>query len=109
MLRTSVLREQPLCVECERQGQIEDAREVDHINNDPSDNRRENLQGLCSQHHAQKTRRDYGARQRHGCAGDGTPLDPAHPWNTEKSPATEAAEPSSPLHAHGRNLKIPAQ
>lgn len=105
-LRAVVLSEAPLCVECQRLGRIEPAREVDHINNDPSDNRRENLQGLCSQHHAQKTRRDYGARVKHGCAEDGTPLDPAHPWNAEKSRATEAAEPSSPLRARGRSLEI---
>lgn len=109
VLRASVLRDQPQCVECERDGKLELAREVDHINNDPSDNSRTNLQGLCSMHHAQKTRRDYGAKAKFGCAEDGTPLDPAHPWNAQKSRAVERAEPCSPLRTRGRNPKIPVR
>ena len=37
-----------------------------------------------------------------GCDANGMPLDPHHPWNVEKSPATEADEPTAPLHARSR-------
>lgn len=79
-LRANVLQAQPLCVHCERVGIVTPATEVDHANNDPTDNRRENLQGLCASHHAMKTRQDYGARV-NGCDADGRPLDPNHEWN----------------------------
>ena len=59
--------------------------------------------------------RDMGFNVSMGCATDGTPLDPYHHWNegiradvvrpvgAEKSPATEGAKPSVPLHAQGRS------
>lgn len=80
-LRARVLADQPLCVHCERTGAVTPATEVDHVDNDPANNRRENLQGLCASHHAMKTRQDYGARAKFGCDADGRPLDPNHEWN----------------------------
>lgn len=80
-LRALVLGRDPLCRHCWDMGVIVSATEVDHINNDPTDNRTENLQGLCSSHHATKTRQDYGAKVIHGCDATGRPMDPAHHWN----------------------------
>jgi 5-methylcytosine-specific restriction endonuclease McrA len=76
-LRATVLREQPLCAVC----RTEWATDCDHINNDPTDNRRENLQGLCHECHSRKTAGDMGRTVRWGCDADGRPLDPGHPWN----------------------------
>lgn len=79
-LRASVLREQPLCA-CGCHGL---ATDVDHINNDPTDNRRENLQGLAHECHSRKTQQDMGKRVTWGCDEHGMPLDPNHPWNNER-------------------------
>ena len=56
-LRAVVLQQQPLCNECKASGYLVIAREVDHIDNDASNNLRCNLQGLCKMHHSQKTGR----------------------------------------------------
>jgi 5-methylcytosine-specific restriction protein A len=111
-LRRLVLSEQPLCAHCEQIGRIAPAREVDHVDNDASNNERSNLSGLCSPCHSRKT-----ARHEHylrtgvllpvkGCDVNGIPLDPAHPWriDAEKSPARESGEPSASLHARDRTL-----
>jgi len=58
ILRRVVLDQQPLCIECKAQGYVVLAREVDHIDNDASNNLRDNLQGLCTMHHSQKTGRE---------------------------------------------------
>lgn len=71
-LRTLVLSEQPLCPECQAAGYLVPAIEVDHIDNDPTNNLRENLQGLCKLHHGQKTRRD--ALQKSPATGDARPF-----------------------------------
>lgn len=55
-LRAVVLREQPMCPACARDGYVTFAKEVDHIDNDPTNNLRSNLVGLCHMHHGQKTR-----------------------------------------------------
>jgi 5-methylcytosine-specific restriction endonuclease McrA len=60
MLRERVLTEQPLC-EC---GEI--ATDVDHITAIEDGGevwRRDNLQGLCQVHHAQKTSREVRSRR----------------------------------------------
>jgi len=81
-LRRLVLTEQPLCPECQKQGLLVDAVDVDHIDNDPSNNERTNLVGLCHSHHSAKTRAwmNGGVRRVMGCDADGMPLDPEHPW-----------------------------
>lgn len=59
--RALVLSGQPLCVECQRNGRIEPATELDHIV--PRRLRPDlafeiaNVQGLCKSHHSRKTRR----------------------------------------------------
>jgi hypothetical protein len=109
-LRALVLSEQPICQQCERMGQYTAATEVDHIDNDASNNERSNLVGLCKHHHSAKTARyeHYKRTGRwlpvKGCDLNGMPLDPEHHWNkSKKSPATETHEPTGSLHAHDRS------
>jgi 5-methylcytosine-specific restriction endonuclease McrA len=65
-LRLLFLAEHPLCVECERQGKIVSAVDVDHITPHGGDwglfLDRANLQGLCKACHGVKTRSEGGAR-----------------------------------------------
>lgn len=72
-LRALVLTEQPLCPRCTGAGDTALANEVDHIDDDPTNNLRTNLVGLCKMHHGQKTRLS----------------------ERKKSPATDRSEPSS--------------
>lgn len=100
-LRAQVLAEVPLCQYCPP-GVITPATEVDHKNNDPADNSRENLVSCCKPCHSIKTMADlYGRPARMGCDAEGNPINPAHPWN-EKSRATDSPEPtgSPSFNAH---------
>lgn len=74
-IRQIVLAEQPLCPMCQRMGKVVPATEVDHIDEDSHNNARENLQGLCHDHHAAKTFAVANGREFRlkGCAPDGTP------------------------------------
>ena len=102
-LRSVVLSEQPLCETCMRgDDRPIMATDVDHIDNDPSNNTRSNLQSLCHACHSRKTNAEMGHRVTWGCDANGMPIDPNHPWNLEKSPATERDEPHGTLHAQGR-------
>jgi len=107
-LRRSVLAEVPLCQYCPP-GVITPATEVDHKNNDPADNSRENLVSTCKPCHSIKTMADlYGRPARMGCDVDGWPINPSHDWNgaavrpsgglagdvEQKSPATNSPEPT---------------
>ena len=97
-LRKQVLAEQPLCQYCPP-GAVTPATEVDHKNNDPADNSRENLVSCCKPCHSIKTMADlYGRPARMGCDAEGNPINPAHPWN-EKSRATDSPEPTCSPHA----------
>ena len=95
-LRAQVLTENPLCEHCLRRGYLVAGKEVDHINNDPSDNHRDNLQSLCKPCHSRKTQADMGKRSYEGCDANGLPLDPNHPWNVERS-TTERLTRSDPI------------
>lgn len=75
-LRAAVLEAQPLCA-CGCGGLSTD---VDHIDNDPTNNDRRNLAGMTHECHAKKTQQDLGKRVTYGCDADGMPLDPDHPW-----------------------------
>lgn len=100
-LRAQVLAEVPLCQYCPP-GVITPATEVDHKNNDPADNSRENLVSCCKPCHSIKTMADlYGRPARMGCDAEGNPINPAHHWN-EKSRATDSPEPtgSPSFNAH---------
>lgn len=58
------------------------------------------LASYCPGCHSAKTARgaEAGAikstKPRRGCNPDGTPLDPAHPWNQEKSLRADARRPT---------------
>jgi len=92
-LRASVLRGEPLCRHCKARGLIVVATEVDHRNG-PSDNRLESLQPLCKPCHSKQTMRDMGHNVYMGCDVNGMPIDPSHPWNLEKSRATDELQPT---------------
>ena len=114
-LRRSVLAEQPLCQYCPP-GVITPATEVDHKNNDPADNSRENLVSCCKPCHSIKTMAAlYGRPARQGCDEQGYPIGSDHPWNkaavarsgavaedvqAQKSPAPDGHEPTCSLRAH---------
>lgn len=85
-LRAQVLAEEPLCRACmDDYGIVTPATDVDHINNDGDDNRRENLQSLCHECHSTKTRAEMQGNSVtvKGCDENGWPLDPDHFWNRE--------------------------
>ena len=85
-LRATVLAEQPLCPECQKTGYIVSAVDVDHIDNDPTNNHRSNLIGLCKSHHSIKTQMCINGKQkRYGFDERGYPLDPDHHWNISKN------------------------
>ena len=74
-IRAWVLLSNPLCVECQQTGKVVPATEVDHIvplhkggTDDAS-----NLQGLCAEHHANKTQRERGHTPRRRIGVDGWP------------------------------------
>lgn len=80
-LRAAVLAAKPLCVHCLDRGLLIAATDVDHRDNDPTNNDRDNLDPLCHQCHSRKTQADMGKRVSHGCDINGMPMDPSHPWN----------------------------
>jgi 5-methylcytosine-specific restriction protein A len=93
-LRASVLRGEPLCRHCQARGLIVPATEVDHRNG-PSDNSLESLQPLCKPCHSKQTMRDMGHNVYQWDAMQmGCRFDPSHPWNKEKSPATDSHKPT---------------
>ena len=76
-IRKHVLAANPLCVMCKASGRVTLATEVDHIvalANGGEDNH-ENRQALCSECHAEKTRRDLGQRERPLIGLDGWPVE----------------------------------
>ncbi|WP_134618850.1 HNH endonuclease [Pseudomonas aeruginosa] len=92
-LRAEVLADEPLCRMCAARGLVVPATDVDHIEDSrddySDDNSRANLQPLCHECHSLKTARDMGKRVTLGCDVSGLPVDPAHPWNLEKSRGTD--------------------
>lgn len=73
----------PLCAHCRDIDQVREWEELDHIiplhkgGTDDLDN----LQGLCVDHHAAKTRADMGHKASGACDVMGHPIDPRHYWN----------------------------
>ena len=99
-LRAAILGERPLCQHCLDRGVIEPATEVDHVNNDPSDNRPEALQSLCKPCHSRKTQRDMGHTVAMGCDADGYPLDPDHHWQKSRESLGDKPTGSPSFNAH---------
>lgn len=54
-VRAWKLRVNPCCQDCEQEGVVEPATDVDHIDGDVSNMREENLRSLCKSHHSRKT------------------------------------------------------
>ncbi|MDZ4145698.1 MAG: HNH endonuclease signature motif containing protein [Burkholderiales bacterium] len=108
-LRAYVLSGEPLCRHCINRGLTTLATEVDHDNNDPTDNRLVNLQPLCKSCHSIKTMAElHGRTAPMGCDVHGMPLDPTHPWNVaemaQRSRGTGDAKPNATLRACDRSL-----
>jgi len=63
-LRRMYLRKYPLCVECSQLGFMTRATDVDHVvpKRAGGGDEENNLQGLCHQHHSQKTMRELQGR-----------------------------------------------
>lgn len=75
-IRAAVLRDDPLCPVCKSAGRVTLATEVDHIiplAKGGTDDR-SNLQGLCAEHHADKTASDEGKQRRQQIGLDGWPV-----------------------------------
>lgn len=69
----------PLCAECERNGKVRLATQLDHIvaldNGGTDFDQPGNRQGLCDDCHEVKTARDMGYRSRRAIGLDGFPVD----------------------------------
>ena len=96
-LRAVILFRDPLCV-C---GCGRPSTDVDHINNDPTDNNLDNLAGMARPCHSRKTQRAMGHKVAMGCDADGYPLDPDHDW--QKSRESLGDKPTGSLYAHRRS------
>ena len=96
-LRAQVLAEEPLCRWCLLLGYYVGSTDVDHINNNGDDNRRENLAGMCHECHSRKTAAEMGKRVSYGCDVNGLPLDPNHHW--QKITSNQATKDRPLSHA----------
>lgn len=83
-LREVILSRDPLCV-C---GCGQPSTDVDHIDNDPTNNDLDNLAGMAAACHSRKTQADLGKRVSYGSDSDGMPLDPNHLWNRDRKIAS---------------------
>jgi 5-methylcytosine-specific restriction protein A len=66
-VRNAVLHDQPFCVACNAAGVVQLAQEVDHVvplAHGGARLERQNLQGLCREHHAEKTAAENAQRRR---------------------------------------------
>lgn len=59
-IREVVIREEPLCRECLKTGRITPSNEMDHIDGNPWNTERSNLEMLCASCHSRKTVREQG-------------------------------------------------
>jgi 5-methylcytosine-specific restriction enzyme A len=76
----------PLCAQCEREGRVRIATQVDHkvpVKAGGALYDWSNLQALCDRCHLVKTLVVEQHKRLAGVTADGTPQDPAHPWNKE--------------------------
>ena len=90
-LRASVLAEVPLCEYCPP-NVITPAVAVDHRNNNPADNTRNNLASTCTSCHSIKTAADmHGTVARLGCDETGHPIAEGHHWNKPSLSRSDAS------------------
>lgn len=82
-LRAHVLAVEPLCRHCAKMGLTTPALDVDHIDNNPNNNRPENLQALCHGCHSRKTQQDMGKKTGYSFGADGMPVTGWTPKNHE--------------------------
>lgn len=84
-LRLSFLKKNPLCVFCQRQGKVTEAKVVDHIIPHNGDQKlfwdQKNWQPLCKSCHSSAKQAHEHGRLMKGCDENGIPLDPNHHWN----------------------------
>ena len=75
-LRQRLFLINPLCVQCERAGRLSVATDLDHIVAlvNGGGNEEENLQGLCTACHVDKTAVDLGQRVKPVIGLDGWPV-----------------------------------
>ena len=82
------LQAHPLCVMCEAAGRVTLATVVDH--KVPYRGEEElffdetNWQSMCKTDHDAAKREQENTGRIRGCDERGVPLDPSHPWNTER-------------------------
>lgn len=79
------LYDHPLCVRCYAAGLLRPTAEVDHIvplSKGGADDEL-NLQSLCTECHAEKTREDFGHAPSSACDANGWPLSARHSWNRQ--------------------------
>lgn len=79
-LRAQVVREEPLCRICTMLGRVAPTDEVDHIKpfsglDDPLRLDRDNLRGLCRDHHQQVTAASASGRRLRITGADGWPVE----------------------------------
>src|SRR5262245_748358 len=99
-IRMDYFRTHPLCEHCQARQIVRAATELDHrvalINGgkdfdaDPSQR-----QALCGECHGAKTLADLGLREPAPGDATGMPIDPSHPWNVERDPASGGARTNS--------------
>ncbi|WP_376699475.1 HNH endonuclease [Sphingobium wenxiniae] len=97
-----------MCRGCRERGQLAPANTVDHVHpiseGGPAFPGHDGLASYCAGCHSAKTARGAeagairSAKPRRGCDVNGTPLDPAHPWNSEKSLRADGSGPTPDLH-----------
>lgn len=109
-IRDRVLRDQPLCVQCQAQGRTTQATQVDHIVarvNGGTDSKYDdsNRQALCDSCHAAKTIADLGQVAKTGCDLTGWPTDPAHPWNAWDRAVEKLTRPAGETDCEPSNYR----
>ena len=78
-IRQQMMRADPLCGECRKQGIVRAWTELDHIQALVQDGKdiHSNRQGLCREHHRQKTLAEFNlkARDKAKIGADGWPIE----------------------------------
>jgi len=78
-IRKRWFEQYPLCVECQKQGRVTLATELDHIialtngGKDFHEDSGTNRQGLCTDCHLRKSAKDKGITYKHRIGADGWP------------------------------------